>query len=111
MTVTVDQSTILAFTCAVAGIAATWGALRGKIAALEAKAKALEQVTTSLKEVCAAADATIAFVRTDQGRRLGELEKTVNGLVGRFDGFEKGFGAGRRSRTAAQGHKVNDDHG
>lgn len=83
----VEPSAIIAFSAALAGIAATWGALRGRIAALEDK---------------------IESVRTDQGRRLGELEKTTNTLVGRVDGFVQ---ASRRARTAAHGIKVGDEHG
>lgn len=103
----VGITTILSAATTIAGVAATWGALRVRIASLETRVKELAQACEQLKELSSAADGRLDFVRTDQGRRLGELEKTTNALVGRFDGFI----AGRRSRTAAHGHKVNDEHG
>lgn len=104
----VDVSTVIAFSASLAGIAATWGGLRAAVVANRGRITALEADLKALKELQAADRSTIEFVRTDQGRRLGELEKTTNGLVGKFDGFQSGFGAGRRSRTAAQGHKVGE---
>ena len=79
----VDVSTVIAFGAAVAGIATTWGAARARIAALEQK---------------------LETVRTDQGKRIGALEKTTERLVGRWEVL-------RRTRTAAGGIRVEGGDG
>lgn len=92
-----DVSTILAVGLPLLGLAATWGALGYRIRELENKARAHED----LRKATDALDLKIEFVRKDQGARIGVLEKDVGILQGKFEGFDRGFGAGRRSRTAA----------
>lgn len=100
--------TIVTVLGAFAGIVSTWATLGYRVRALEQSRKELEQ----LKEKASKLDETIEFVRTDQGRRIGDLGDQVKELRGEVRGFRDGFGAGRRSRTAAHGHKVGgDDNG
>lgn len=97
-----DAGTLWTAGAALAGIASTWGVLSRRVRALEEQLGEIKD----LRERVTAADKTIDFVRTDQGRRLGDVEKTANALVGRFEGFAQGFGAGRRTRTAAGGNRI-----
>jgi hypothetical protein len=80
----VDVSTVIAFGAAIAGIATTWGAARARIAALEQK---------------------LETVRTDQGKRIGALEKTTERLNGRWEVLRL------RTRTAPGGMKVEGGDG
>lgn len=97
-----EPGTLITAVAAIAGIGSTWGVLNRRVRVLEEQLRAVKD----LGERVTTADAKIEFVRTDQGRRLGDLEKSTNALAGRFEGWERGFGAGRRSRTAASGHKI-----
>lgn len=98
----VDAGTLLAVGLPLLGLAGTWGALGWRIRRLETQATASEE----LRKVLDALDGKIEFVRKDQGARIGQLEKDTGILQGRVQGFESGFGSGRRSRTAAHGAVV-----
>jgi HAMP domain-containing protein len=90
--------TIVTLGLAVAGVASTWGALSRRIRALEDRADEIK----ALRDQITALEAS----RMDQGRRIGELDKTTHALVGELRGVSIGLAAARRTRTAAGGHKI-----
>jgi hypothetical protein len=94
-----EISIILAVGIPLLGLAATWGSLGTRIRQLEKEVAKIETLQTGQ----ATLDAKIEHVRNDQGKRLGGVEQEQRALAGQFEGFKHGFGAGRRSRTAAQG--------
>lgn len=94
-----EAGTVVTLVIAGAGLAATWGALSVRIRSLEARSAAVDE----LRKVVDGLAATFDAVRTDQGRRIGKAQSDADILQGRIDGFQSGFGAGRRSRTAAHG--------
>ncbi|HEY7541604.1 MAG TPA: hypothetical protein VIF11_15775 [Methylomirabilota bacterium] len=98
--------TLITLASSLAAVVSTWATLGYRVRALEGaakeRAKELESVRTEVGEL----RRTVEHVRNDQGRRLGELKEAVDQLEGRVLGFSEGFGAGRRSRTSAQGHKI-----
>ncbi len=94
--------TIVTVLGAFAGIVSTWATLGYRLRALEGERKALRALEEKVGELAK----TLEHVRTDQGRRLGDVGDQVKELRGEVRGFRDGFGAGRRSRTAAHGNKL-----
>jgi hypothetical protein len=97
----------LAVLSTVVGIAVTWGKLTTKIGVLEKEVAELK----SLSKDVTANDARATESAKSQGGRLGTVEDKISKLEGRFDGFERGFDSGRRSRTNAHGHRVPEKAG
>lgn len=87
---------------AAAGVISTWSLLGYRIRELEKKVSTIDDLRKALD----GADSKIEHVRRDQGTRLGVVEKETGVLQGKFDSFTVGFGAGRRSRTAAHGQQT-----
>lgn len=87
--------------------AVTWGAIGARLRQLEREVAKIEAMGTRLTEV----DSRARGSAESQGHRLGDVEEDVAVLKGRFEGFERGFASGRRSRTAAQGHPVGEKGG
>lgn len=106
-----DTGTVIATAIAVGvpllTLAAAWGALGARLRGLEDKAATIEP----LRQQMTAVDVRATESAKSQGGRLGIVEDKVSKLEGRFDGFEKGFASGRRSRTNAQGHPVPEKGG
>lgn len=87
--------------------AVTWGAIGARLRQLEREVGKIEAMQTRLAEV----DSRARGSSESQGHRLGDVEEDVAVLKGRFEGFERGFASGRRSRTAAQGHPIGGEKG
>lgn len=104
---TLDLGTALAILVPVLGLAATWGSLGTRVRQLEKELAKLDPLGKQIYDV----DAKVELVRKDQGQRLGAVEADTAVLNGKFEGFERGFGAGRRSRTAAHGTPIKEPKG
>lgn len=99
---TFELSTVLAVGLPVIGAAITWGGANARLRALEKRCAELQGLEKQLSKV----EQQLADARGDQGRRIGIVEDLIAMLRGRFEGFERGFATGRRSRTAAHGVPV-----
>lgn len=91
-----ETSTVVTLVVVGAGIASTWGALSVRIRSLEIRAAAADE----LRKLHDGLAATFDAVRTDQGRRIGQAQSSVDVLQGKLDSLEKGL-ARRRANTAA----------
>lgn len=87
------------------GLAATWGALGQRLRALEGLPEKVEGLQKQLTDL----NGRFTSSAESQGARIGRAQSDVDRLVGKFDGFERGFASGvRRTRTAAHGHQVQE---
>jgi hypothetical protein len=92
---------------AIAGFLVTWGGFAIRLRQLEKEVSKIE----GLQKDVATNDGAARDSAKSQGERLGNVEQEVAILKGKFEGFDRGFGAGRRSRTAAQGIPIRDKAG
>lgn len=100
---TVDPGALIAAALLpIIGGAIAWGASQARLRALEKRCEELKGLDKQVNRL----EATLEDVRRDQGRRIGDVEDRCAVLGGRLEGFEKGFAAGRRTRTAAHGLPV-----
>lgn len=81
------------------GLAATWGALGQRLRALEGLPEKVEGLQRQLTDL----NGRFTSSADSQGKRIGKAQSDVDHLAGQFEGFERGFARGRRTRTAAHG--------
>ncbi len=91
---------------AVFGVGGTWAVMGYRVRQLETERKAAATAAAELSKRVEDLNSTLEHVRQSQGGRLGAVEDKISDLRGRVEGFAAGFGAGRRSRTAAGGVPV-----
>lgn len=101
----VDAS-MITVAVAIFGVGGTWSLLGYRVRQLEAERKAATTAHAELAKKVDEVNSTLEHVRQSQGTRLGSVEDKISDLRGRVEGFAAGFGAGRRSKTAAGGHPV-----
>jgi hypothetical protein len=99
-----EAATVAALALPALGLAATWGSLNNRMRVLEAQLAKVDALGTKITEV----DSRTRDSAQSQGERIGKAQADVDRLGGKFEGFEKGFASGRRSRTAAHGHAIGE---
>jgi hypothetical protein len=98
----VEPSTLLTVAGAAAAVIASYATLGYRVRQLERQATENKTERTELRKLVD----EVNFSRTDQGKRIGAVESDTAILKGKFDGFDRGYGAGRRSRTSAEGNPM-----
>jgi hypothetical protein len=93
---------LLSIGAALASLAVAWGRQGARMAQLEKETGKID----ALQKEITAIDTRQRDSAKSQGERLEDATVKLAVLMGKFESFDSGFAAGRRSKTAAHGNAI-----